>query len=148
MSDEGKNGSAESESTEIELFVLEKQKIRTVHGEEIQVPPLTWGKEFEISKLINSVLGVLVRTGVFSGKPPTEDQIPEVLNVIFCEAPDAITKAMAVLLGKDEKWVKENLISEEIMRLLIPFLKSKQESLAMAIQRYSGSLQQLGIPIQ
>jgi hypothetical protein len=131
---------ATPKTDDFKTFVPEDQKVTTLDGEEVSVPRISWGKERRILEHINDLLDVIAKSGILTGSKPEGDAMSDLLAFIFKAAPERMTKAVAILLEKEETWVEDNLVSEEIVGLLLPFLQSKRDSLAAVVAKHLAPL--------
>jgi hypothetical protein len=100
-------------------------------GDTLTVLPLTWGKEIKVCKLVagffseSQMLSAI--NSISNLKEGNEDDslesIAEMIIPLINQAPDAITEIVALITGKDTKFVEESLTSEDVMQVFIPFLK-------------------------
>lgn len=103
-------------------------------GGEVKLPSLkktfsikkfTWGKEAVLGKL----LGSLLKDSNFGEfRNLTEQNVqqnPQIVINAFLplleSAPDTITKMVATILDRDDKFVEENLNIEDVIEVLVPF---------------------------
>lgn len=132
-------------SNEAEVLVPTPRVYKTVSGAEKTLPPMTWGKEIRILRVVKDILKETIGSGVFKptvdaeGNIVMEDDstaVSQMLVLLFETAPDRITEAASAITGETGKWVEENLISETILEILVPFLKSKQDSILETLKPY------------
>ncbi len=103
-------------------------------GEELEVKPLTWGKEIKVMKLVSGFFGdsdILTAVQAISKiKDGDEDSgesikiISKILLPAINDAPEAITEIVAIITDEDTEFVKESLTSEDVMKVFVPFLKT------------------------
>ncbi len=111
---------------EIETFFPQGGEVRIPSlKKHLTVKKFTWGKEAVLGKL----LGSLLKNSQFGGlRELTEANIttnPQIVIDVFLplleSAPETITKMVGVILDKEEKWIEEELQTEDIIEVLIPF---------------------------
>lgn len=108
--------------------------IKLSDGEELEIKPLSWGKEIKVLKLVSGFFGdseILTAVQAISKIKDEEEDSSESLEVLskillpaINEAPDAITEIVAIITDEDKKFVEESLTSEDVMRVFVPFLKT------------------------
>ena len=144
--------------TDFAVFDPATIKLTTVHGEPVTVPPITFRKERKISKLLSGLLGHVIDSGIFATDdlPLGPDGQPDLVAItrrnngimthfaklLLDVGVDQMAEATAILLNKDEDrdWVEDNLTSEAMLDLLIPFLASKRDSIRSVLERQAGHL--------
>lgn len=137
-------------SEEVEVLVETPREYKTVTGEVLTLPAITWGREIRVLRVIKDILKETINSGLL--KPEVDSNgnviiesentsIAKLLALLFETAPDRITEAASALTGKDKKWVEENLVSETILEVLVPFLRSKQDSILKTLQPYLVNVQ-------
>ncbi len=90
-----------------------------------EVKKFSWGKEAVLGKM----LGTLLKNSNFGEfRNLTEKNIqgnPQIVIDAFLpileSAPDTITKMVATILNKEDKWVEDELQIEDIIEVLVPF---------------------------
>lgn len=103
-----------------EVFFPEGEELITLSGERFLIPKVTWGKEIQVGHAIGRVMEKLkdVRAGT---KWNIDKLIPQLLQY----APKEVTHMVAILLEKEDVWVEQNLNSDQIMGILLPFFMSR-----------------------
>lgn len=134
-----------AKKTEDQVLVPTPDTILLNNGERYTIPPITWGREIRILRVIRTVLN-----GVFGEAPKRIPQITEdmsedqkariagelaainaqmtqhLLTVLLDEGPEQITEAASALFDQDTQWIEENLTIDRILEALVPFLRNKQ----------------------
>ncbi len=137
---------------EIDVLVPEDGEVTTITGEKVTFPPLSWGREVKVLRIIKDVMTKLADADVFKidfevdeeGNTKIKDGqetqlISKITGVLLDTATDSLTGAVAAITGKDNKWVEENLDAERILAILVPTLRSKRDSLGVLLQKYLGT---------
>jgi len=97
----------------LSIFLPEPKEIKTVHGETVTVPKVTWAKEIQILRIVGKLVQSLnIKAGVH-----WIDLLPQILE----KAPTELTRIAAILLDKDPAWVEQNLEAEQVFEVVIPF---------------------------
>jgi hypothetical protein len=125
-----------SETDDESVFVLDQHVIKTVSGEEIRCPKVTWRKELQVIAILKDLLGKVVSSGVLSGVTTEEEGIAKVLDFVFTEAPNMLEAAVNILTGQSKEWIADNLVIEEMVGLVIPFLYSKRVLVEQMLKPY------------
>jgi hypothetical protein len=117
----------------VESLIPDSNIVKLTSGEELEIKPLTWGKEIKVLKLISSFFGdseILTAVQAISKIKDEEEDSTESLDVLsklllpaIDEAPDAITKIVAIITDETSEFVEESLTSEDVMKVFVPFLK-------------------------
>lgn len=103
--------------TAFDEFIGGSNEITLSKGEVVSVPPLTWGKELKIYKIITKILSQSSVSLDSEGNPQFDDS--GVLNFMGNFATD-ITDIATIVLTKDKKWVEANLTSKDIVEFIVP----------------------------
>ena len=119
----------------IEAFVYETKEIELTNGGAIKVPPLSWGKELQIIKILGNTYNKVIKSNkeilssiisdsseTYRGKGTIELDISHIIGNIMSETPDAITKICSIITGKSEKYITDKLVLEDVMEICLPFL--------------------------
>jgi len=130
--------SDQKETNELDVLVPTGRTIRLVDGSVKSLPPVTWGREIRVLRVLSSLIKNLSKTGVLGGEVAFTEQemAAKVMEVLFDLAPEQITEAASALTGEKTQWVEENLDIEGIITLLVPFLQNKQTSIAKTMAPY------------
>lgn len=134
---------------ELDVLVPEDSTVTTIKGETITLTPLSWGREVKILRIIKDIMGKLGDSHVFDIELETDENgvtkvkegqaqelVGRITEVLLDTATDSLTAAVAAIVGKDDKWVEDNLDAERILDILVPFLRSKRDSIGMVLQKY------------
>jgi len=102
-----------------EEYLEGNRKVKLSSGKEVEVPPLTWGRELKIYKALTEVLKKLAapvdtKTGEVS--TVTSDQMYSFLLTFVDEA----TNIAALVFDQDAQWVTENLTSSDMTEFVLP----------------------------
>lgn len=133
-------------ANETDVLVETPREYTTVSGAVEKLPPVTWGTEIRVLRVIKEIINETVNSGIFQvkidedGNEIIEDDnvtVARLLSLLFETAPDRITEAASALTGKDKPWIEENLVSETIIEILVPFLRTKQESVLKTLKPYT-----------
>lgn len=119
----------------IETFVYEAKEIELTNGGTIKVPPLSWGKELQIIKILGNTYNRVIKSNkeilsslisdsseTYKDKGTIELDISHIIGNIMSEAPDAVTKICSIITGKSEKYITDKLVLEDVMEICLPFL--------------------------
>jgi len=130
--------SKETSTAEVEarVFVPNETKIHTVHGEYVIVPKITWKKEIQLIRLIESVLEGFAGA---SGEDIEDQSMVALVQRMLSVAPEKATKFVSVVLEKDDDWVEDNLDLPEIVSLILPLLKQRLDTIGTKIAPYVGT---------
>jgi hypothetical protein len=149
MSQEKEKGSPEERRIERDRIKEEKKKtkedviveelfpdsniIMLESGEELEIKPLSWGKEIKVLKLVSGFFGdseILSAVTAISKIKDNDEDSAESLGILsnillpaINEAPDAITEIVAIITDETKEFVEESLTSEDVMKVFVPFLK-------------------------
>ena len=134
---------------DIDVLVPEDVEVTTINGDKIVIPPMPWGREVKILRIIKDIMGNLSSSGVFNipfeldenGDPKiSQDAINDVMGkvteLLLDTATEKLTQAVATIVNKEPEWVEENLDAERILYILVPFLRDKRDSLGVALQKF------------
>lgn len=141
-----------------DLFVLGPDRTIKLEktGEEIAIPKLSWGIEARALALVGKTLREMPEiAALFSpgnslkGKDFLYLVIPRILEI----APDHVTELIAIILNKkratstgeniyDVDWVKDTLVLEDVVRILVPFMREYTGKLVKLTALVEASLPQ------
>ena len=100
-------------------FLQGNRKIELSSGTTVEVPPLTWGRELKIYKILTEVLKKL--------SAPVDPKTGEVTTIevdkmysFLSDFASEITNIAALIFGQESKWVIENLTSDDIVGFVLP----------------------------
>jgi len=109
---------------EISVFIREPIKINLSNGKTLEIKPLSWKKELQLIKL----LGKFVEEGIGTGLIPTESMsfldTGKLIGNILQKSPDVITEMVMIITDKDRNFVENELVLEDIVEIVSPFLES------------------------
>jgi len=109
---------------EISAFIRESIKINLSNGKILEIKPLSWKKELQLIKL----LGKFVEEGIGTGLIPTESMsfldTGKLIGNILQKSPDVITEMVMIITDKDRNFVENELVLEDIVEIVSPFLES------------------------
>lgn len=109
---------------EISTFIREPIKINLSNGKILEIKPLSWKKELQLIKL----LGKFVEEGIGTGLIPTESMsfldTGKLIGNILQKSPDVITEMVMIITDKDRNFVENELVLEDIVEIVSPFLES------------------------
>ena len=109
---------------EISAFIREPIKINLSNGKILEIKPLSWKKELQLIKL----LGKFVEEGIGTGLIPTESMsfldTGKLIGNILQKSPDVITEMVMIITDKDRNFVENELVLEDIVEIVSPFLES------------------------
>lgn len=116
-----------------EILFPEPTSVRTIEhtdgtgGEEVAVPKASWGKEIQVGKAIGRVLAQL--KDVREGKTwDVQKLVPQLME----NAPDELTKMVAILLDREVSWVETELDAEAVIGIMLPFCMNR----VLSLQRF------------
>jgi hypothetical protein len=120
-----------SDEKKVETFIPEDNKFTLTNGEVLEVKPLNWGKEIKVCQLVSKFFGDNNMIDVFTliagtedGKENSLEAISGLIIPLINEAPQVITKILALMLDKEPTYIEESLTSEDVMQIFVPFLQS------------------------
>ncbi len=116
----------EEKKNEVDVFFPKGGTVKLPSIKEpLTVKKFTWGKEAILGKMLGQLLKE-INLGDFQNL--TENNIkgdPQIVVTTFLpllqNAPETVTKIVATILDKEEKWVNDSLDSEDIIEVLVPF---------------------------
>ncbi|RKX63966.1 MAG: hypothetical protein DRP34_00450 [Thermodesulfobacteriota bacterium] len=121
MQEQGKTKEIQKE---ISAFIREPIKINLSNGKILEIKPLSWKKELQLIKL----LGKFVEEGIGTGLIPTESMsfldTGKLIGNILQKSPDVITEMVMIITDKDRNFVENELVLEDIVEIVSPFLES------------------------
>lgn len=110
-----------SSKNEIDIFVP-LEEIETIKNEKVKVPKVSWKKETEISKILAGCLKTVLTPGLLEKAEnisPTD--IIKLLPNLSDNFLPSLTKVVSIILEKDTEWIENNLDSEKVVELILPF---------------------------
>lgn len=142
--------SAEAGVTDDAKVFLESDipvRIRLVDGNEHQIPKISFKREQIVLRVIGETISTIWNSDLFrdtasvaaKGGGVSDLAQAALLGLLFEQAPDKLAKIAAAICGKDEEWVGDNLDSESILELILPFLKHRQTRIVAALSRLTGN---------
>lgn len=134
--EEPTTASATAEDAEVRIFVIDEHKVRTVTGDLLAVPKVSWGKERKVLYALRDLLKSIIESGVLSGATNEEEFQAKLIAFLFDKAPDILTSVVCELLGKDTEFVEANLEMMEMLGLVLPFLVSRRQALEAVLKPY------------
>jgi len=102
-----------------EEYLKGNRKVKLSSGEEVEVPPLTWGRELKIYKALTGVLKKLaapVNTKTGEVTAITPDQMYSFLLTFVDES----TNIAALVFDQDTQWVTDKLTSSDMTEFVLP----------------------------
>lgn len=108
---------------ELQAFVPIPKYIKTLSGEQVEVPKTAWKDEIQIGRLISKAVTEIPDLQKVDWRNIKIQDMISLLPTVINVAPEVITGITSSLLKKDNEWVEENLNSESILELLGPFFK-------------------------
>jgi hypothetical protein len=129
-------------------FVAEPRQIQLIDGTLFKLPPCSWGTELKLIKLLGDVFAKAWQGGLFGGTPMTDTLDPQmaVINLLFTESPDKLTKAASAITRQPEEWVQDNLDSDGILQVVLPFLQSRLRKIVEAVGKQIATMQAQVVP--
>jgi len=115
---EKKNDQSEAEFA---AFFPEERFIQTLSGERLKIPLSNWRKEARGFKLLGRLLSKIAGSRKVNFDEITADRLFEILPEILAEAPDEAEEAAMLVLDKDQEWIRENLDTETLLEVILPF---------------------------
>lgn len=116
----------ETPKSDFDVWFPDIEFIETIHGERINIPPLSADKEAKTYKSIAKLLEILPKKDEDWENFGVADLL-KLIPTLLKEAPDDAMFIAATLLDKDDKWVRENLNFDRIFKLIIPFVRGEAE---------------------
>lgn len=108
---------------ELQAFVPIPKSIKTLSGEQVEVPKTAWKDEIQIGRLLGKAVTEIPDLQKVDWRNIKIQDMISLLPTVINVAPEVITGITSSLLKKDNEWVEENLNSESILELLGPFFK-------------------------
>jgi hypothetical protein len=128
------------------------RRVTLVNDETYDVPRVSFKREMIILGVIGETVGDVVKSGIFDKMPigstdeetksAVESAQTSLLQMLFTGAPEKLAKIAAAICAQSEDWVGDNLDSESILELILPFLKHRQTRIVAAVARHTGNIQQ------
>ena len=146
-----KNNVTENDPTEgLDDLILMPKEMKDVNGESFEIPVPNWGMELQVIR----TMGVLLQKVKDDIDIPLsqikelakEENKPKLNSIVFKlmqEAPDEITKIVSKILAKDVAFVEKQLDLSIITEILLPFLLTRMDVLAKAMERMDANFGQL-----
>lgn len=104
-----------------EIFVPEG-KVKLLDGTEMEIPKLSWGNEIKCGRAFAKIVTEISKTGFFkTGEKFTTDELIKVIPTLT-EKLDLVSEIAGGVLGKDVKWVNDNLDITGIIEVIKLFL--------------------------
>lgn len=143
-----------AEKEDVDVFVPMPAFVNLANGEKKQLPKMTWGREIRVLKVIKNIMAEIVKSGVFNNAakvdeegnpvPMTEEEIiaqnteatSKIMDLIFELGPKELTEAASAITDESAEWVQENMNVEGIIEIVVPFLRSKQDSIMKVLKPY------------
>jgi len=97
------------------------------NGDTIAIKKPGLKKQIQIIKKVGQTLKDLKEVKDINIDAFTWKDVVTVLPDILTEVPDAIVEIGGLILDKDEKWVEENVVLEDLIEILVPFFKTYGE---------------------
>lgn len=133
--------------SDTEKFVPTGEEYTLSNGGKITIMPLPWGKEIQVCQMVSKFFSDNNIIDIFNKISETEDgedsgleTTSMLLTPLIQEAPQIVTKIVAILINKEEVYVEETLTSDDVMGVFIPFLKS-------LFNKYTKMFQQVSQPL-
>lgn len=132
-----------------EIFHGDRKKIKLNNGMELPLARLTWGIESRALRIVGGIfravpeLAAFLTPGGVTQLSPAS-LITTVFPALLEKVPDQITELAALLLDKyktaansvkvpDTQWVYDNLDTEDLLGVLLPFAKTYSDKLAKLV---------------
>lgn len=127
--------------SDIKVFIPEDNTVKTVLGEDVKIPKLTWKKELKLITIVQETMDTLVGASVKIADSSPETLISSALRLV----PNKITEFMSIVMEREVGWVEDNLDSTEIIGVILPLLKSRFDLIASRIQPFIQADQKEGV---
>lgn len=134
---------------ELDVLVPEPEVVKTVKGEVVVIPPVSWGREVRILRIVKDIMAKLSASNLFNMNIKTDENgnalitdeqqteiVGQIMTLLLETATEKLTEAAAAITNRDPKWVEDNLDMEGILNIIVPFLRSKRDSLSATMQKY------------
>lgn len=89
----------------------------------IDRPKLAWGKQIKLLRHFSALLAKVPELREVNFEAFTIRDLVQVLPSVLDNAPDSFSEMCSLILDKDRAWVDENLSIDDIMGLIVPFLR-------------------------
>jgi len=109
---------------EISVFIKEPIKITLSNGQVLEIKPLSWKKELQLIKLIGKFVEEGLNTGFISLESVSFLDTGKLIGTLLQKSPDVITEMVVIITDKDKDFVENELILEDIVEIISPFLRS------------------------
>jgi len=106
------------EQKPFEEYLEGSKKVKLSSGKEVEVPPLTWGRELKIYKALTEVLKKLAAPVDATGEVTAVT--PEQMYSFLLTFVDEATNIAALVFGQDAQWVTDNLTSSDMTEFVLP----------------------------
>lgn len=118
--------------SDINIFIPEQNKVKTINDEEVGIPKLSWKKELKLLQIIQDSINELIKASVELKSTSTEQIVSVALKLI----PNRLTEFMSIVMDRPSDWVEDNLDSTEIIGVIVPLLKSRLDLITQKIQPF------------
>jgi len=112
---------------EDDIFFPKPKTLKTIHGEDVIVPKVSWKKERQIIAEVKGLIQQFPDLAAYATGNVGELATTTWQLVVRAaeEAPQVLSRLAAIVLEKPEEWVDDNLDSERIISLLAPLFVQK-----------------------
>jgi len=128
---------------EVDVFLDGNLFTKTISGEVVKAGVLTWKKELEIGKVLAGLLKEVPELTSRNLSSLTPDDLLVIIGSLLSKGLDEITHLVGVILDKDENWILENLDSEGVINLLVPFFFKRGKKYQEMWQNWGEKIKQL-----
>jgi len=128
---------------EVDVFLDGNLYTKTISGEVVKAGVLTWKKELEIGKVLAGLLKEMPELTSRNLSSLTPDDLLVIIGSLLSKGLDEVTHLVGVILDKDENWILENLDSEGVINLLVPFFFKRGKKYQEMWQNWGEKIKQL-----
>ena len=126
----------EEMEADLSLMLREGHEITTAKGEKLKIPAITGTAEKEAIKII---IGYLrehsdIIEKLKGGKINREDILSFVIDASD-DGYDEVQKFAGAIIGKDVKWVNNNLLIADFINIISPFVRAEKTPIVKAIKK-------------
>lgn len=106
---------------EIDLFVPGTYVLSD--GTKIERPKLSWGNQIKLLRQFSALLTAVPELKEVNFESFKIQDLVQILPSILDKAPEAFSDMCALILDTDKEWIDEHLQMDDVLGLIVPFLK-------------------------
>ena len=118
---ETKKAKTDKKQEELDLFV--PGQFTLTDGTVIERPKLSWGNQIKLLRQFSNLLTKVPELKTVNFESFTIKDLVQVLPSILDNAPTAFSDMCGLILNENREWIDEHLSMDDVLGLIIPFLK-------------------------